>query len=503
MTDLEVSAEAASDGSDDTSVSGTEQRERLSLDVAITSPSTCQRHVTVVIPREDIDRYLQRAIGELMPSASVPGFRPGRAPRKLVLTRFKEHLADQVKGSLLLDSMTQITEESSFAAISEPDFDFEAVEVPDEGPMKFEFDVEVRPEFDLPEWKGVTLERPVREVLDRDVDMQLEQLLGEHGTLVPQEEPAKIDDFVVVNMVFRKDGDEISRLEEETIRVKPALSFPDGNLSNFGELLRGAKAGDTRKTHIHIVSDAAVESLQGQKLDVEIEVLDVKRMEISGIDEQALERLGYTTEAELREAVRSQYERKLQYFQQQQLRSQITDRLVKTATWDLPPDMLKRQSSREMQRQVLELQRSGFDEDYIQARQNELRRNVMATTAKSLKEHFIFERIAESEKIEPSETDYSLEYQLIAAQSGESVRRVRSRIEKRGLSDVIRNQITERMVVSMIMEHAKSKDVPFEPQASAEVAVDHSICGANLNEIPEAKYSDNKPTSIQQPLDRS
>ena len=70
---------------------------------------------------------------------------------------------DQVKGSLLMDSMTQISEEHDFSAISEPDFDFDAIEIPDEGPLTFEFDLEVRPEFDMPKWKGLKLERLTRE----------------------------------------------------------------------------------------------------------------------------------------------------------------------------------------------------------------------------------------------------------------------------------------------------------------------------------------------------
>ena len=120
-----------------------------------------------------------------MPTAAVPGFRPGRAPRKLVEHRFHKDVDEQVKGSLLMDSMTQVSEEQHFAAISEPDFDLDAVEIPGEGPMTFEFDIEVRPEFDLPEWKGLLVQRPVREFDDRDIDRRLQEILAPHGELVP------------------------------------------------------------------------------------------------------------------------------------------------------------------------------------------------------------------------------------------------------------------------------------------------------------------------------
>src|SRR5437868_8000083 len=125
-----------------------EKRERINLEVKIDAPSACQRHVTIKIPHEDVERYFDDAFGELMPGATVPGFRAGRAPRKLVEHRFKKEVKDQVKSNLLMDSMAQVSEEQKLAAISEPDIDLKAVEVPDEGPMTFEFDIEVRPDFD-------------------------------------------------------------------------------------------------------------------------------------------------------------------------------------------------------------------------------------------------------------------------------------------------------------------------------------------------------------------
>ena len=86
-----------------------QESERLNLEVKIDSPSACQRHITVKIPHEDVERYFDQAFGELMPEAQVPGFRAGRAPRKLVEHRFRKEVKDQVKSSLLMDSMAQIS----------------------------------------------------------------------------------------------------------------------------------------------------------------------------------------------------------------------------------------------------------------------------------------------------------------------------------------------------------------------------------------------------------
>ena len=139
-----------------------EEQPKLNLEVQIDPRGTCQRHIAVTIAEDDVKRYFDKEFTELMPTAQVPGFRPGHAPRKLVETRFRKQIAEKVKGELLMDCLAQVNEQEKLAAIGEPEFDFEAVEIPDEGPLCFEFDLEVRPEFDLPQWKGLKIEKPVR-----------------------------------------------------------------------------------------------------------------------------------------------------------------------------------------------------------------------------------------------------------------------------------------------------------------------------------------------------
>jgi trigger factor len=161
-----------------------EEKEPLNLAVDIQNRSTCERHIKVTIPREDIERYFDKEFSDLMPNAQIPGFRAGRAPRKLVETRFRKDVTEKVKTLLLSDSLAQIHEEQKIAAISEPDLDLDAVEVPAEGPLTFEFNLEVRPEFALPKWKGLKIEKPVREITDADVDEAMHNVLANRGRSV-------------------------------------------------------------------------------------------------------------------------------------------------------------------------------------------------------------------------------------------------------------------------------------------------------------------------------
>ena len=150
--------------------------------------------------------------------------------------------------------------------------------------------------------------------------------------------------------------------------------------------------------------------------------------------------------------------------------------------------MLKRQSGRELERKIMELRRSGFPEADIQAHANELRQNSQETTSTALREHFILERIAEEENVDAAEADYDREISLIAMQTGDTPRRVRAQIEKKGLMDSLRNQIVERRVIDLVLEQAKFKDVAFEGEGGTTEAIDMAIGGGEQIEIPAAAH---------------
>jgi len=465
-----------------------EAPEKLNLEVEIASPSACERHVTVTVSRADIERYMDRAYSELMPEASVPGFRAGRAPRKLVENRFKKEVSEQIKGSLLMDSLRQISEEQSFTAISEPDLNLDALEVPQEGPMAFEFDIEVRPEFDMPKWKGLKLIRPVRDFSDDDIDQNLQKMLTRFGELEPHDGPASEGDYLTVNIVTSSNGKQLVRDEDRVTQIRPTLSFSDGRLEGFDKLMNGVKAGDKRTGKVALTQDAPNEEVQGKEVDVEFEILEVKQLKLPELTEEFLQEMGgFDSEEKLREAIRANLQRQLEYEQQQGIRGQITSSLTEAANWELPPALLERQSARELERAVMELRRAGFSEAEMRARENQLRQNSAASTARGLKEHFILERIAEDAEIEAEEGDFEKEIFLMAMQSGESPRRVRAQIEKKGLMDVLQNQILERKVLELVQGEAKFKDEPYEPERLDEEAIYVAAGGGLQGEsIPEA-----------------
>ncbi len=468
-----------------------DQKTKLTLDVKVDSPSACQRHVTVSVSRDDIDRYCNDAFDELMPQAEVAGFRPGRAPRKLVESRFRDKVSEQVKGSVLMDTMTQVGEECDFSAISEPEFDFDAIDLPDEGPMTFEFDIEVRPEFDMPAWEGLKLDKPTQDIDEDAVKEHTKSLLAREGSLVERDGGAEKGDIVDANIKFSLDGATLSEIEGQTLIVRPTLSFMDGELAGFDELIAGKANGESVEGTLTISDGAENEELRGKDVNFTIDILNIRYLEIPELNSQFLDKIGgFGNAEELYDVVRGEMERQVGYKQQQNLRKQISSQLTADADWDLPPALLKRQANRELERAVMELQSGGFSNEAIRAHANQLRRNLEESTGTALKEHFILERIAEENDLEAEPQDFEAEIMMIAMQRNESPRRVRARMEKRGQMDTLRNQIVERKAIELITSKADITEVPLtESNVDDTYAVEHAIGGTTADSsIPEAKH---------------
>src|SRR3954469_24381727 len=113
-------------------------KRKLDLDVQISDVGPCKKHIKVAIARTEVERQFDESLGSMKKEAAVPGFRPGRAPKTLVEKRFRKQVAEQVKSSLLMACLEQLDEDYELNPISEPHLDLETIEIPDEGPTRFE-----------------------------------------------------------------------------------------------------------------------------------------------------------------------------------------------------------------------------------------------------------------------------------------------------------------------------------------------------------------------------
>jgi trigger factor len=469
QTDAPEGAEAG------TETAVAEPKTKLALDVQIEDVGPCKKHVKVAIPRSDVERQFKDSLGEMTKEAHVPGFRPGHAPKGLVEKRFRKEMANQVKSALLMASLEQLDEDYKLNPISQPNLDVAAIELPEDGPMKYEIEVEVRPDFPLPAYKALTVKRAGKTMGEADVDASLKTFLERYAQLVPKlEGGAEVGDFLTADLKFHKDGQPLNEAKEIQLRLQPELRFQDGHIPNLEEALKGVKPGETRETQAQIGSSSPDAKLRGQTIGVTVVVHDLKTLRMPEVNEGFLRGIGFDSLEDLRNGLREMLDRRLEFQKREALRRDVVDQLLDKTPIDLPADLVSRQEALTLRRRFHELRESGLDDSAIRAREAQIRANVHESTLQSLKEFFLLAKIAEAEEIKVEDEDMEAEIMALAMRTDESPRRIRARVEKEGLDDVLASQILERKTIDRISDYVKFEETALTEETSVET-IDETV----------------------------
>jgi trigger factor len=463
-----------------------EEPVKLKQEVEIRDVGPCKKHVKVIVDRTQIDERFDEKYTELVQSdqPQVRGFRPGKAPRKLIEKQYHESVAEEVKTQVLMASLEQLADEQQISPLSPPDLDPNAIKIPKEGPFVYEFDIEVRPEFDLPDYKGLKLRRPTHTFTDAEVAAEKARLLEPYGQLVPKEPPVvALNDYVTADIMISINGKDLNKLEEKRIRVEEQLALSDGVAPDFGAKMVGAKPGEEREVDITLSQEIGAEVLRGRTVQGKFLIKDVKTIRPPELTRELLEEaFAVTTPEALDELVKTVLERRLEYTQRQEARKQVLDKIGAASSWDLPQDLLRRQARKTLQRRLMEMKNAGMSDQQIQGRRRLLEQDVLKSTAASLKEHFVLQKVAEVEKIEIEDEDLDQEIERIADQSGESFRKVKARMEKEDLMEVLATDLLERKALDLILSSATYEDYEWKPEEQG-----GEIATVTADAVPESE----------------
>lgn len=453
----------------------------------ITEAGPCRKRIKLTIPQQEIAIQLEDSVKDIRKEAQVPGFRPGRVPRVLLQRRYKKEVTDRVKTSLMLSTLEQVEKDNKLNLISQPQLDFESVVLPESGPMSFELEVEVRPDFAAPSYEGLTVKRPTRDLTEKDVENQYKSFLERYADLVPKAEGgAEMGDLVVADLIFTRDGQQVNTAKEIQFRVQPELRFQDGRVPTCGETLKGVKPGDTRTTKALVGTASADPSLRGQEIDVTFEVKDLKFLRLPEVDADFLAAIGFDTEAELKDALKEILQSRLESSQRQAVRNELMNQLIAAVPFELPRDLVNRQTRDTLRKRVMDLRDSGLSENQIRAREAELRANAFEATVRGLKEYFILDKIATELGIKVEPEDIELEIIKLADREDESPRRIRSRLEREGSMDFLAIQILENKAIEHILGKVKIEDVAMADDHEVETVEETATPGGLVDAEAEA-----------------
>ncbi len=426
------------------------------------------KKVQVEIPADRIKSKLAEQFKELRAQANIPGFRVGHAPAKLIEKKFSHDVRDQVRRTLISESYEQAVEKNSLQVIGEPQFDNpDAIEMKDDQPLTYSFEVEVQPEIKLPLLTGLKVKKPKIEIKEENIDQAMTNLREQQGALVPVEDRgAQAKDFLVAD-VHVKDGETVlTHQHDAQIVVRPGR-IGGIQIDDLDKQLDGIKPGEARTINAKAPESHANEALRGKDVQIEVKAKDIKKLELAEITPAFLEDLGFEKESELRDALKEQMVQRIEYDVQQSMREQINRYLLENVQIELPTKLSEKQTDRIVQRRTMDLLMRGLPEDKVADLVEKLKEGAKDEGARELKLFFILQKIAQQENVDVDESELNGRVAMLAAQKGERPEKMKGEMSKDGSLSNLYIQMREQKAVDKILETALIEEVEVKPEDAA------------------------------------
>jgi trigger factor len=459
----------AEEEQESTAMAKEEEQESTALKntVTIEEAGPCKKKVIIEIPEESIQNATDEQYKTLSKEAMVPGFRKGRAPRRLLEKRFGKEVTEQIKLKLLADASDSAIKNNELNTLREPDIDYENIELPNTGTLKFDFEVEVRPEFDLPQLDGIAVEKRKLEVTDEQIDREIEQLRRWSGVWTPREAgEIELDDQIIADAVLKADdAEEQEKLDNIEIYVRKTGFVGTVPVEKLDDLLVGSKAGDIRQTTVDVPKTYFREQYRGKKVDVQITIKDIKFLKPAALDENFLKKFGVEDETELREKFRDTLQSRLETQGRTEMTEQIYRHLLDNTDFDLPVDVVADQAEMLLRRQQISLMQKGLSHEQIEEQMEQLQASSDQQAKEQLKIFFIMDKIAEKLDFEVSEEEINGHIAQLAIQRGQRPERMREQMLRDGSLAQFRLQVREDKCIAKLLESAKITEIEAEKKA--------------------------------------
>jgi len=429
------------------------------MTITLEDVAPCKKRLKIEVPADRVQQAYDRVAGDFQRQAKIPGFRPGHAPRSVVLKRFAKDIEGETQRTLVPEVYREAVEEKKLRVVSLPEI--EDLKFQPGLSLSFSTMVEVAPDFPLPEYKGMVLKKQETAVTDEDIDKALENAANQRATF--DDAPARaleMEDFAVVNYTGSLDGKPIVELVPDVKHLGHNPQFwlwmrPDGFLPKFSEQLVGMNKGEKRTINIEFPADFPQPAVAGKTAQYEVELVDIKIKKAPAIDDAFAQELAKMDLAELKTRVRENLEQEKQAQAGRASRAEVMQKLIAAVDFDLPPSAVEEETESVVHDIVAENQSRGISASVLEEKKDEIYGNAEKSAKEMVKFKFVANRIAEQEKLEVTREQLAQQIGLMARQEGVPIEKMADKIRKNNAFGPISQQILRQLVLDFVLKEAK------------------------------------------------
>ncbi|MDL1971378.1 MAG: trigger factor [Candidatus Desulfofervidaceae bacterium] len=420
------------------------------MEIQVEEISPAKRKLEVKVPKEKVDAELNTIFQNLRKQVRVKGFRPGKVPMSIIKSLYREEALNKALSNLIEKTYPEALKEAQLRPLKETNIEPEKLVEGKE--FKYAVEMEVIPEFDLPPYKGVSVEVTPIVVTEEEVETELNRLREMHAELESIEEPrpAQKGDYVILSFQGYQDGEPLETFKSDDYMAELGKNQLHEDIEK--ELL-GTQVGEEKVIELTYPEDYQNKELAGKKIELHVKIKDIKEKILPPLDDEFVKSLedNYEGVAELRNALKEQIKEKKEKIREEYIKNYILTHLTENAEIELPDSLVEEELESMIERALQ------FTTPEVRKSLNldKMKEDLRPNAEKKVKAQLILSKIAQEENITAEEKEVEEELKLIA----ENLKVPLEKMQNPYVISRIQTRIIGEKALVFLKEHADIKEV--------------------------------------------
>ncbi len=423
------------------------------MEVAVENLSKLRRSLKIVLPKERVALKIEAAYKKLKSEVNIKGFRKGKVPHKVLEKSYGEQVNNEVSEQLIQDSYFDALSETNLEAVVHPDvktFDFN-----DDGTFAYEAEVEIKPEFELCEYKGLEVEHPEIAIGEEEIQSSLEATRKEIAPLKNVEDRTiEKNDMVIIDFQGYENGEPIKAVSG----AEYPLDVGSGrNGEEFEDMVIGLSKGEEATREIDFPPNVPNPVLAGKKIEFKITIKDVKERILPEFDDDFAKDVNeeFKTLDDLKSSISDKIRSEKETAMEGDISDKIMLKLLEGNDFELPARLVAYEINELVKDFENNLERQGMNLESAGMNQEQLAEHYKETAEKRVKGEFILKKIAEVEEIKLADEDIEQGYERISQQYNMSVDEVKGYFKGRNDLLPFMNELLSEKIIRFLRKETK------------------------------------------------
>jgi trigger factor len=425
------------------------------MKIAVEQVAICVRRLTIEIPADRVNQELESVYKNLQRRVKLPGFRPGKIPRRILENQYRPSIEQEVIQKLVPEALSEAFIKESLHSVGEPQID--QIALTKDQPLRFVATTQIIPDFTLSDYHSWQFERRIPPVSAADIDQAIERLRERHAALEAVTDRAvHSGDYVIVDYKGNMHGRPLPQATGTNVLVEVGVGR---FLAEIEQGLIDMAQGEEKTIPVQFAADFRDPAIAGKTVDFQVRVTEIKKKVLPAVDDefaQAYEEA--ETVGSLRERLRAELEQAALQHANDELRREILAKLVAENPLDVPDVLVNEQMLRlYLHHKRLETGRELTEADYP-ADLESLRETYASPALEAVRGQLILHHIGEEAGITVASEEVNAEINTLASRAAQNPEALKQAMERNGSLSALENNLRERKIFEKILANVQITD---------------------------------------------